>query len=1275
MRALAAAACFSLVGALLLPATVQAQDGICGRTSEVITQIVRQISGVSDCANVTATHLAAITDLSTLRSKNISALAAGDFDGLTALTTLRLDGNALTELPDDVFDGLTSLNQLRLDGNALTELPADVFDGLTALDQLRLYDNALTELPADVFDGLTSLGSLYLRENSLATLPDGVFDELTALTFLSLGDNSLTELPDGVFDNLTALEGLDLYTNSLTGLRAGVFDNLTALEVLNLHTNALTELRAGVFDNLTALEGLSLDNNQLTELPDGVFDNNTALYDLYLYENPLTELRAGVFDNLTALVLLELRDNQLTELPDGVFDELTALRALYLGGNSLTGLRADVFDGLTALDRLELHNNQLQSLPDGLFSGLASLTYFYLEDNLTNPMELTVTVEKVGTDQVRAKVLAGAPFAVDIPVTLVDGTLAAGATMLRVAAGAVEGTAVTVTRTAGTTEAVTVDVDLTNQPPLLPSDHRGYAFATGGGSEATTGLPATILPSAGDVTSSDATLSGLTVTGGGSDLVTFVSGTTTYTAMVASTVAEVTVTAMTTNSGASIEYLDGDDATLDDAGAADGHQVAVAEGDNVIKVKVTAADGNTTQTYTVTVTRAADTDNNAPSFTSSATFNPAENQTAVGTVEASDSDTGDDITGYALTGGADQALFSIGSTSGVLTFQAAPNYEDAQDANTDNAYLVEVQATSGTGDREQTATQTITVTVQDANEQPDKPAKPTLAAVSGSATSLTATWEKPDLNGGPDITGYNVNYRVSTATAWETFTHSGTGVTRTITGLTASTSYQVRVQALNGETPSAFSDPSDAVTTILDDDLGICTLNPGDLWCGVVTVGTYGPIGYGFVDASTDTGALSDKGFSVETNSYTIDEVWVRSRPNVGDLFFSLTSALTAADQAKLVLHVDDNSGSFAFSTATGPTSPQTYIWESSGLDWSSTSSVTLRLRDTTAPTNSVPTFSLATAARSVAENTGAGQNVGAVLTATDANPGDTLTYSLEETGDHESFDIVSTSGQIQTKSGVTYNYEAKSTYTVVVKADDGNGGSATIDVTIKITDVNEAPVAPAAPSVSSTSGSTTSLDVMWTEPDNTGRPGITSYDLQYQKTTESTWTDGPQGETGTSASIGSLEEDTKYRVQVRATNDEGDSLWSLSGTGRPMQPTNSDPTFTERHQHVAGLQRDYRRRGGFDGVGHRHGGSKRLTRTPATRLSTACEGTDAGKFGIIMASGQILTKVGDEDDQCAHQQRSDLYGRHQHVAGLQRDYRRRGGFDGVGHRHGGRSD
>ena len=108
---------------------------------------------------------------------------------------------------------------------------------------------------------------------------------------------------------------------------------------------------------------------------------------------------------------------------------------------------------------------------------------------------------------------------------------------------------------------------------------------------------------------------------------------------------------------------------------------------------------------------------------------------------------------------------------------------------------------------------------------------------------------------------------------------------------------------------------------------------------------------------------------------------------------------------------------------------------------------------------NNPPAFSADTAARSVAENTAAGQNVGAALTATDADS-DTLTYTLEGT-DAASFDIVSGSGQIRTRTGVTYNHEAKSTHTVVVKADDGNGGTDTVTVTITVTDVDEPPGQP----------------------------------------------------------------------------------------------------------------------------------------------------------------------------------------------------------------------
>ena len=75
---------------------------------------------------------------------------------------------------------------------------------------------------------------------------------------------------------------------------------------------------------------------------------------------------------------------------------------LRLYDNQLSTLPADLFDGLSALTTLYLNGNQLTALPDGLFNGLSSLTTLYLYGNSVDPLPLTVSLEKVGADQVKA---------------------------------------------------------------------------------------------------------------------------------------------------------------------------------------------------------------------------------------------------------------------------------------------------------------------------------------------------------------------------------------------------------------------------------------------------------------------------------------------------------------------------------------------------------------------------------------------------------------------------------------------------------------------------------------------------------------------------------------------------------------------------------------------------------------------------------------------------------------------------------------------------------
>ena len=55
-------------------------------------------------------------------------------------------------------------------------------------------------------------------------------------------------------------------------------------------------------------------------------------------------------------------------------------------------------------------------------------------------------------------------------------------------------------------------------------------------------------------------------------------------------------------------------------------------------------------------------------------------------------------------------------------------------------------------------------------------------------------------------------------------------------------------------------------------------------------------------------------------------------------------------------------------------------------------------------------------------------------------------------------------------------------------------------------------------------------------------------------------FSNGPQNQTGSSAAIGNLTADTEYEVRVRATNAEGDGVWSPSGTGTTGRTITTDP-------------------------------------------------------------------------------------------------------------------
>jgi hypothetical protein len=106
--------------------------------------------------------------------------------------------------------------------------------------------------------------------------------------------------------------------------------------------------------------------------------------------------------------------------------------------------------------------------------------------------------------------------------------------------------------------------------------------------------------------------------------------------------------------------------------------------------------------------------NTAPTITSSASAAVAENQSAAIDVQTTDDNDaeGAGLT-YSKTGGADQALFNLDGSSGVLTFITAPDFEAPGDVGGNNVYDVQVTVTDSGS---LTDVQDIAITVTDVDE-------------------------------------------------------------------------------------------------------------------------------------------------------------------------------------------------------------------------------------------------------------------------------------------------------------------------------------------------------------------------------------------------------------------------------------------------------------------------------------------------------------------------------------------------------------------------------
>ena len=445
---------------------------------------------------------------------------------------------------------------------------------------------------------------------------------------------------------------------------------------------------------------------------------------------------------------------------------------------------------------------------------------------------------------------------------------------------------------------------------------------------------------------------------------------------------------------------------------------------------------------TVRVRAVPDDANADPLFPSGSTARSVDENsppgTRVGNPVAADDASGDVLT-YTL-GGDGATSFDIDQARGQITVGA----RTMLDAETVASYSVTVTATDPAG---ADADQTVTITINDVNEAP--------MMDGGFTRNSQSEYDSDDATGD---TGINAAKVVATYGATDPESAAANGAcdmdncTWSVSGADSGDFEISNEGALTFKEAPNFEMPADSnrdnvymVRVVVTDndakkkltamrDVTVTVTNVDEN--GTVTLSTEQPkIGIELTAMLDDPdGVVAD---SVKWTWHTIDTEDAADATDANAIEMATSDTYTPMAVGDLSAKASYTDGEGANKSAIG----------------SSTAGVIVN------NANVAPEFpDTETGMREVEENTVAGEDIGAAVAATDANePNDpALTYTLSGT-DEASFDIVRETGQLQTKAKL--DYETKKSYMVTVTATDSDGLDASIGVTIKVTNVDEAPM------------------------------------------------------------------------------------------------------------------------------------------------------------------------------------------------------------------------
>ncbi len=251
------------------------------------------------------------------------------------------------------------------------------------------------------------------------------------------------------------------------------------------------------------------------------------------------------------------------------------------------------------------------------------------------------------------------------------------------------------------------------------------------------------------------------------------------------------------------------DAPSAQGAAVSGIEISGLEPATSYDVRVRAVNDGGASDWSEPVTAVTDAANAPPVITTRKGIRVMENAAGIDLV-ATDAD-GDELT-WSITGGADRNLYALtvdksNSAKARLSFVSAPDFENPADRDGDNVYEVGVTVTDARG---ASVAESFELSVVNTSEPPGLPIRTTVASTG--TDSLEVSWVTPAGADRPAVTSFDVAYRTGSSDWVRLNPGPGSDDSVAIVGLEPSTSYDVRVRAVNNEGVGDWSEPVTAVT-------------------------------------------------------------------------------------------------------------------------------------------------------------------------------------------------------------------------------------------------------------------------------------------------------------------------------------------------------------------------------------------------------------------------------------------------------------------------------